>query len=180
MSYDELDAERRPLRHVEMRADDGTYLAAAARAEMFAARQSGGVKAVTDYETRYGVVPEAPLPPLGDDVREMAASSFEEVWRLARCQLDGRAEVWIDRVRPSASDGIAVVVRCVGGRVRVGSRLDRVRETGEQVSLTVVRILRWEDVEVDELRPAETAMLILSDTGSARLLADRHLDGRTR
>lgn len=170
-SYDEVDSERRPLRHIEMRADDGTYLAAAAR-------EPGGVQAASGPEARYGIVPEAPVPPLGEHVSEMTADDFEHLWRLARCALDGRAEVQIYEVRPRIQDGLAVVVRCVGGRVRVHSRFHRVRETGDPVSLTVARILVPYG-ETAVLTPLCTATLILSGAGSPRVRAGQHLDGRT-
>jgi hypothetical protein len=154
-----------------MRADDGTYLAAAAR-------EAGGAQARTEHQARYGVVPRAPVPPLDEHMSEMTAADFEHLWRLARCELDGRAEVQIHEVRPRTRDGLAVVVRCVGGRVQVGSRLDRVRETGDPVSLTVAQILRPFG-ETTVLTPPCTATLILSGSGSPRVRAGQHLDGRT-
>jgi hypothetical protein len=57
----------------------------------------------------------------------MTAAGFAELWRLARCHLDGAAELQIHEVRPRSGEGLPVVGRCVGGLVRVGSRLDRVR-----------------------------------------------------
>jgi hypothetical protein len=167
--YDEVDAERKSLRHIEMRADDGTYLAAAAR-------EPDGFPALPDHEARYGVVPQAPVPPLGEHVSEMTADAFEELWRLARCALDGRAEVQIHEAQPRTPDGLAVVVRCVGGQVRVGSRFDRVRETGDPVDLTVARISMYGG-EAGALTPPGTATLILSGPGWMR--AGQHLDGRT-
>jgi hypothetical protein len=164
-SYDELDDERRSLRHIESRADDGTYLVAAARG-------SG------EDEARYGVVPVEPLPLPGADWHEMTAVQFAELWRLARCRLDGTAEIAIHEIRPPAGDGLPVVVRCVGGLVQVGSRFDRVRETGEQVALTVARVLVF-DRDVAGITPPHTAILILADGGSARIRAGHHLDGRT-
>lgn len=155
-SYDELDAAGRPIRHIEMRADNGTFLAAA------------------DREVGPGVVPEAP----GADPQEMTADTFEELWRLARCQLNGEAEVQIAEIRPATAEGLPVVVRCVGGRVRPGSSLHRVRETGQPVAITVTRILRY-DRDVDELTPAHTATLILAITGPAAIRAGHHLHGRT-
>jgi hypothetical protein len=170
-SYDEVDAERRPMRHIAMRADDGTYLAAAVR-------EPGGVQAAPEHEARYGVVPQAPVPPLGEHVSEMAGEDFEHLWRLARCELDGRAEVQIYKVQPRTQSGLAVVVRCVGGRVRMGSRFDQVRETGDPVSLTVARIL-VPFGETTVLTPPGTATLILSGPGCPRVRAGQHLDGRT-
>jgi hypothetical protein len=150
-TYDEVGADREVLRHIEMRADDGTYLAAVDHAE----------------ERSVGAKPQ-----------EMAADAFEELWRLARCQLNGEAEVRIEQVYPAVEDGLPVVVRCVGGRVRPGSRFLRVRETGEPVTITVARILRH-DRDVDELTPLHTGVLILSKTGAARVRAGHHLEGRT-
>ncbi|MGW4942378.1 hypothetical protein ACWEOZ_12425 [Actinoplanes sp. NPDC004185] len=150
-TYDELGADEKVLRHIEMRADDGTYLAA------------------VDHAEERG---------LGADPQEMAADVFEELWRLARCQLNGEAEVRIEEVCPAVEDGLPVVVRCVGGRVRAGSRFLRVRETGEPVTITVARIARY-DRDVDELTPLHTGVLILSVTGAPRIRAGHHLDGRT-
>ena len=150
-TYDELGADGKVLRHIEMRADDGTYLAAVDHAE----------------ERSIGTNPQ-----------EMAADVFEELWRLARCQLNGEAEVWIEQVCPAVADGLPVVVRCVGGRVRPGSRFLRVRETGEPVTITVARIQRY-DRDVDELTTLHTGVLILSTTGAPRIRAGHHLDGRT-
>jgi hypothetical protein len=144
------------LRHIEMRADDGTFLAA------------------VEHEDGHGVGPAT----LGADPQEMTADAFEEMWRLARCQLNGEAEVWVEEVYPRTTDGLPVVVRCVGGRIRTGSRFSRVRETGEQVGFTVVRILRF-DREVKELTPAHTAVLVLSGTESGWVRAGHHLDGHT-
>jgi len=150
-TYDELGADGKVRRHIEMRADDGTYLAA------------------LDHVEERSV---------GADPQEMAAEGFEELWRLARCQLNGEAEVWIEQVCPAVADGLPVVVRCVGGRVRPGSRLLRVRETGEPVTITVARIQRY-DRDVDELTPPHTGVLILSATGTPWIRAGHHLDGRT-
>jgi hypothetical protein len=154
--YDEVDDERRSLRHVEMRADDGTYLVAATR----------------------GSVPDELLPRPGADAEEMTPEAFAEVWRLARGRLDGVAEVEIFQVQPRTEDGLPVVVRCVGGAVRVGSRLDRIRETGEPVTITVARIVVF-DRDVEQITPLHSATLILSGAGPARIHAGQHLDGRT-
>jgi hypothetical protein len=144
--------------------------------EVVAARESGGSSAVAEYEARYGVVPEEPPPP-GADAQELTADGFAGLWRQARCRLDGVAEVQIHELRPRTADGLAVVVRCVGGSVGVGSRLDRIRETGEQVALVVARILVF-DRDVDQITPPHTAMLILSGADRARIRAGQHLDGR--
>ncbi|MGC4837184.1 hypothetical protein ACLQ3D_22055 [Micromonospora vinacea] len=93
-SYDELDADRCALRHVELRGSDGVVMAAAALAEVLIARDSGTPEAVTEYEQRYGTVPEAPFP-LPDSALEPALESlpsheFERLWRDARRQLQQR------------------------------------------------------------------------------------------
>jgi hypothetical protein len=150
-TYDELGTDGKVLRHVEMRADDGTYLAAV---------ECAGERAV------------------GTNPQEMTADVFEELWRLARCELNGEAQVWIEQVCPAVEDGLPVVVRCVGGRIRPGSRFLRVRETGEPVTITVTRIQRY-DRDVAELTPLHTGVLILSTTGAPRIRAGLHLDGRT-
>jgi hypothetical protein len=91
-NYDELDADRWAVRHVEVRGADGTFLAAASLAEVLAARDCGGPEVVHRYERQYGVVPEAPFPQPGLDIEpplaEITAEEFEELWRLAREHLD--------------------------------------------------------------------------------------------
>lgn len=145
-SYVELTGDGTPLRHIEMRADDGTYLSAV----------TGG----------------GPPPPPGGE--ELTAEAFEELWRLARCRLDGLAQIQIHEVRPQSPDGLPVVVRCIGGQVRVGRRLDRSSDPAEQVDFTVIQILRA-GREVTELTPSHTALLTLSGTG--RLRAGQVLTG---
>jgi hypothetical protein len=145
-SYTELAADGTPLRHIEMRADDGTYLSAAA----------GG-----------------PPPPPGSE--EITAEQFEELWRLARCQLDGVVQIQIHEVRPQAPHGLPVVVRCLGGRVRPGSRFDQSRNPADQIEFTVTRIER-PGGEVTELTPPHSALLIL--TGTGRLQPNQTLTGK--
>ncbi|MEU5726119.1 hypothetical protein ABZ783_30440 [Micromonospora sp. NPDC047738] len=91
-NYDELDADRWALRHVELRGSDGIFLAAASLAEVLIARDSGTVSAVAEYERRYGVVPEAPFPPPGSvlepALESLSSGEFERLWRDARRQLE--------------------------------------------------------------------------------------------
>ncbi|MBM0229838.1 MULTISPECIES: hypothetical protein [Micromonospora] len=91
-SYDELDADRWALRHVELRGSGGVFLAAASLAEVLIARDSGTVGAVAEYERRYGVVPEAPFPPPGSALEpaleSLSPREFEHLWRDARRQLE--------------------------------------------------------------------------------------------
>ncbi|MEW2143121.1 hypothetical protein AB0869_09925 [Micromonospora vinacea] len=91
-NYDELDADRWALRHVELRGSDGAFLAAASLAEVLIARDSSTPGAVTRYEQRYGIMPEAPIPP-PDPIVEPALESvpseeFEHLWRDARRHLE--------------------------------------------------------------------------------------------
>lgn len=51
-TYDELDGDRRPVRHVERRHTDGAFLAAASLAEALTMRDR------VAYDDRYGVVPQ--------------------------------------------------------------------------------------------------------------------------
>ncbi|MCG5435101.1 hypothetical protein [Micromonospora foliorum] len=93
-NYDELGADRWALRHVELRGSDRVFMAAASLAEVLIARDSGAQSAVTEYEQRYGIVPEA-LFPLPDSALEPALESlpsedFERLWRDARRQLEQR------------------------------------------------------------------------------------------
>jgi len=87
-NYEELDPDRHPTRHVEIR-DDGAFVAAASLAEILAARDSGEADAVGRYETRYGVVPDGPLPDQSDEwpLEPVSAGEFESLWRQARAVL---------------------------------------------------------------------------------------------
>lgn len=91
-NYDELDADRWALRHVEQRGSDGIFLAAASLSEVLIARDSGTVSAVAEYERRYGVVPGAPFPPPGSALEPaleiLSSEEFERLWRDARRQLE--------------------------------------------------------------------------------------------
>lgn len=86
--YDELDDERWATRHIEVRAHDQTFLAAASLAEVLEARDSGGPGAVDRYEHRYGVVPEAPFPVAATDgepaIEPIPAERFERLWQQGR------------------------------------------------------------------------------------------------
>jgi hypothetical protein len=88
-NYDELGADRWATRHIEVR---GTVIVAAASlAEVLAARDTGSIDAVREYETRYGVVPEAPFPELSDDypLEPVSAEEFEILWQTGRRTLEG-------------------------------------------------------------------------------------------
>jgi hypothetical protein len=94
--YDELDDERRSTRHIEVRAQDQTFLAAASLRDVLEARDSGEPWAVNAYEHRYGIVPEAPFPMATADgessMEPIPAEKFERLWlqgRLARESLHG-------------------------------------------------------------------------------------------
>ncbi|MEV0726229.1 hypothetical protein AB0I37_26030 [Micromonospora purpureochromogenes] len=91
-NYDELDADGWALRHVELRGSDGLFVAAASLAQVRIARDSGTVGAVAEYEQRYGVVPEAPFPPLASALEpaleSLSSWEFEHLWRDARRQLE--------------------------------------------------------------------------------------------
>ncbi|MBB2949109.1 hypothetical protein FB565_008914 [Actinoplanes lutulentus] len=86
--YDELDGERWSTRHIEIRAHDRTFLAAASLAEVLEARDSGEPGAVQAYEHRYGVVPEAPFPTSTADgeppIGPISAEEFERLWQQGR------------------------------------------------------------------------------------------------
>jgi hypothetical protein len=88
--YDELDDDRWSLRHVEVRRSDGVIVAAASLAEVLAARDSGGVDAVRDYEARYGVAPGAACPIQSDEfpIEAVGSAAFEDLWRRGRHRLD--------------------------------------------------------------------------------------------
>jgi hypothetical protein len=90
-AYDELDADRWSLRHVEVRRADGRIVAAGSLAEVLAARDTVGIDAVCEYESKYGVVPEGtfPEPGSGYDLEEITAEDFEALWRKGRQSLGG-------------------------------------------------------------------------------------------
>ena len=149
--YAELDDDGALLRYIELRATDGTYLAATAR--------------------------ESTLPPVAvPRADDMPADEFAELWRLARAQLDGVVELEVHEVRPREPDGLPVVVRCVSGRLQVGSAL--LGDTGEPGDLVVTRIRRY-DRDLRHLDPAGTALLTLSGPPGARVRSGTHLRGRT-
>jgi hypothetical protein len=91
-NYEELDADRWPTRHVEIR-EDATFVAAASLAEVLAARDSGEPGAVSEYQARYGVVPEGPLPEQSAEypLEPASADEFESLWRNGRATLAARA-----------------------------------------------------------------------------------------
>lgn len=94
-NYDELDADRSALRHIELRGSDGAFMAAAALADVLTARDSGTQGAATQYEQRYGIVPEAPFPlpdsALEPTLESLPSEEFERLWRDARRQLEQQA-----------------------------------------------------------------------------------------
>jgi hypothetical protein len=89
--FDELDDDRWSTRHIEMRARDQTFVAAASLAEFQAARDPNDRQAVIALENRYGVVPDAAFPTATADdeppIEPITAERFEELWRLGRQQL---------------------------------------------------------------------------------------------
>ncbi|WP_433725568.1 hypothetical protein ACQP2Y_06770 [Actinoplanes sp. CA-051413] len=106
-TYDEVGADREVLRRIEMRADDGTYLAAVDHAE----------------ERSVGANPQ-----------EMAADAFEELWRLARCQLNGepvtitgarilRYDRYVDELTPLHT-GVLILSTTGAPRIRAGHHLE--------------------------------------------------------
>ncbi|MBG6069706.1 hypothetical protein [Micromonospora ureilytica] len=74
-NYDELGTDRWALRHVQLRGSDGVFMAAASLADVLIARDSGAQGAATEYEQRYGIVPEAPFP-LSDPAVEPTLESL--------------------------------------------------------------------------------------------------------
>jgi hypothetical protein len=91
--YDELDDQRWSTRHIEIRAQDQTFLAAASLAEVLEARDSGGADAVIAYEHRYGIAPDAPFPTTTAEgepsIEPIPAEKFEQLWQQGR-QARGR------------------------------------------------------------------------------------------
>jgi hypothetical protein len=87
-AFDELDDERWSTRHIEVRAQDQTFLAAASLAEVLEARDSGGANAVDAYHHRYGIVPEAPFPVAAAEdepsIEPIPAEKFERLWQQGR------------------------------------------------------------------------------------------------
>ena len=64
--------------------------AAAALAELLHARDTGGIRAVQAYETRYGVVPEKPVHEWdpGFPREDISQSLFEKAWAESREALE--------------------------------------------------------------------------------------------
>ncbi len=89
-NYEELDADRWAARHIEV-GRDGVIVAAAALAEVLAARDGGGIEAVRQYEATYGVVPETPFPvdPMDYPLEPVSAEEFERLWNSGRSRLAG-------------------------------------------------------------------------------------------
>jgi hypothetical protein len=88
--YEELDDRRWCVRHIEVRAGDGTIMTAAALAEVLAARDVGGVEAVRAYEAIYGVAPESALPIQSEEypIEAVDQAVFDDLWRISRSHLD--------------------------------------------------------------------------------------------
>jgi hypothetical protein len=86
--YDELDDERWSVRHIEVRARDRAFVAAASLAEVLQARDSPDGWAVNAYERRYGVVPELAFPVVAADdeppIEAVTAEEFERLWEHGR------------------------------------------------------------------------------------------------
>ena len=86
--YDELDDERWSMRHIEVRAQDRTFVAAASLTEALEASDAGDPSAIRAYERRYGIVPEASFPTATADdqppIEPIAAETFERLWQRGR------------------------------------------------------------------------------------------------
>ncbi|WP_412738488.1 hypothetical protein [Krasilnikovia sp. MM14-A1259] len=86
--YDELDDERWSTRHIEVRAQDETFAAAASLAEVLHARDSGDPGAVIAYEHKYGIIPDAPFPTATAEdepsIEPIPAEKFERLWQQGR------------------------------------------------------------------------------------------------
>lgn len=80
--YDELDADRWPLRHIERRGN--TFIAAASLHETLEAGDS-------THERRYGVLPEGQFPittaPGEPPIEPIPPHEFERLWHQARADL---------------------------------------------------------------------------------------------
>ncbi|GAA0797702.1 hypothetical protein Sya03_53100 [Spirilliplanes yamanashiensis] len=96
----------------------------------------------------------------------------------APAEPDGAVELEVHEVRPREPAGLPVVVRCISGRLRVGSPLHEIRETAEPVDLVVTRIRRY-DRDLPYLDPAATALLTLAGPPDARVRSGTHLRGRS-
>jgi hypothetical protein len=92
-AYDELDDQRYPLRHIEVRGD-GSVTAAAALADVLEARDSGGVQEVRRYESLYGVAPEGPIPTASTEypISPLTAQAFDDLWRRSRRSIEDRRQ----------------------------------------------------------------------------------------
>jgi hypothetical protein len=86
--WDELDSTNWVRRHIEAKNLGQIYTSAASLQEVIAVRDTGSIEAVRAYETTYGVVPEAPLPPDAEHLlTPISAYEFVQRWITARNEL---------------------------------------------------------------------------------------------
>jgi hypothetical protein len=68
--------------------------------EVLRARESGGIAAVREYETTYGVVPEKPIDAWGFPHEDLEQSDFERAWAESRKVLEAPAQSALRHNRP--------------------------------------------------------------------------------
>src|SRR5687768_15288031 len=86
----EVGDEGGVTRSVELVGPERRPQAAAALDEVLHARDTGGIRAVQAYETRYGVVPETPVQEWdpGFPHEDISQSLFERAWAASREELE--------------------------------------------------------------------------------------------
>ncbi|WP_327309109.1 hypothetical protein OG730_00245 [Streptomyces sp. NBC_01298] len=87
-SYFEVDAEGWVTRQIELEGPELIQIAAASLAEWQQARDTGSLD---EYDNRFGITAELPVPEWeGHDPEELTSDQFEEVWDSARRQITAR------------------------------------------------------------------------------------------
>lgn len=84
----EIDDDGWVTRSIELVGPERRVVAAAVLSDVLSARDHGGIKAVQDYETRYGVVPEKAIDDWTFPHEVISQSVFELAWAEARATLE--------------------------------------------------------------------------------------------
>ncbi|MFH9968565.1 hypothetical protein ACH4PR_45965 [Streptomyces mirabilis] len=86
--YFEVDAEGWVTRQVELQGSEMAPIAAASLDEWQHAQQLG---ALTEYERKFGVTAELPVPQWeGHEPDQLTSQEFEEVWNAARRDIEAQ------------------------------------------------------------------------------------------
>jgi hypothetical protein len=77
-------------RSVELHGARRVPMVAASLAECLAARDTGRIEDVQEYEAAYGVLVEKPIADWDFPHEDITAEEFDDIWRAARAELDQR------------------------------------------------------------------------------------------